>query len=368
MAAFLAVAPPASAETALAAPADLKDAQARLARATTTVEYAAMLDSFSSALAPPDALALLDQGLARTEGAPRAKLLVKAGDLDLLVGLFGDAAARYEAAAAPKTGADDKALLLRAARCYIASGDSEKAASLSADLLAAGAGPELAASARLVGAWALAMQGRRSDSALLASTVASSPTSGAGAIPASSRREAEFLQWLCADQGAKAAAAGILAAEFPGSPEALIASGSASAPPLPHWYLGGLGSMQEIKRPEKAPQSPSSLPAPAAVAATPAVAPSPEAAAPNAGTPSTSRGKRLQVGYFSRQDNAQALKDELASKGFAAAVEPRTRQTRSAAGSASSAERWIVVVDGGKDLARTAQSLKDAGYESYLVD
>jgi cell division protein FtsN len=77
------------------------------------------------------------------------------------------------------------------------------------------------------------------------------------------------------------------------------------------------------------------------------------------------RAKRLQVGYFSGEDNAQALKDELASKGFSAFVEPRMR----AAGAGKAEEkRWVVVVDGGKDLAATQQSLKDAGYESYLTE
>jgi cell division septation protein DedD len=365
-----------------AAPADLKEASSRLAAAASPAEYAALLDSFSTSLPPSDALALLDQGIAQAGQAYRRALLIKAADLDLLVGLFGDAASRYEAAASspaassPTAGGRDWGLLLRAARCDIAAGEAEKASALSADVILASGDPDLAAAARLVGAWALVMQGRPADAAALASAIAGAPK---GASPsAERRREARFLLWLCADAGGKAAAAATLASEFPGSPEALIAAGSASAPPLPHWYLGGLGAAQAAKPPLGAapaptPMAPASAAAPTPVApasaaapaaSAPAASPASAAAPPPSAAP-TARGKRLQVGYFSREDNAQALRDELASKGFAALVEPRLR----AQGSGAPAEkRWIVVVEGGKDRARTAQALKDAGYESYVID
>jgi cell division septation protein DedD len=332
-----------------ARPVDLKEARFRLAKAASPADYAAMLDSFSTALNPSDALALLDQGLAQAEQVYKRALLVKAADLDLLVGLFGDAAARYEAAAGSlpaEGGAEgrDPRLLLRAARCYIAAGDSEKASSLSADVVAGNDDPDLAASGRLVEAWALAMQGRAADASSLASSVAAVPKAGASTLSAECRREAGFILWLCADASGKAGAASALASAFPGSPEALIAAGSASAPPLPHWYLGGLGAAaQETKRPSAA---------------------APPSAAPTV-SPATSRGKRLQIGYFSREDNAQALKAELASKGFTALVEPRLRPA--AAGKAEE-RRWIVAVEGGKDIAKTMQSLRDAGYESYIIE
>jgi len=216
---------------------DLKEAQGRLAKASSPADYAAMLDSFAAALKPSEALVLLDQGIAQAEGADRKKLLVRAADLDLLVGLFGEAASRYEAAAG-----GDPVLLLRAARCEVAAGDPEKASSLAADVVAAAQDSELAAAARLVGAWSLAMQGNRTDAASVASAIALAPKDGALALSAERRREARFLLWLWADGGGKAAASSTLSAEFPGSPEALIAAGSVSAPPLPHWYLGDLGN------------------------------------------------------------------------------------------------------------------------------
>ncbi len=329
-------------------------------------------------------MALLDQGIPQAGSEYRAALLVKAADLDLLTGLFGDAAERYEAAAGlarPSPGGQGSAvLLLRAARCRVAAGDSEKAQALAASVIAAGSDASLSAAARLVAAWALAMQDRLPDAAAIAAPVAASPKAGPGSLSPEYRREARFILWLCAPSSAKAESAALLAAEFPGSPEALIASGAASAPPLPHWYLGGLGLSQQARKPSspspsappaaQAPIAPASASAPAAGPASPsAAAAAAQAAAapaaPQAASLPSARGKRLQVGYFSKEDNAQALKEELASKGFTALVETRMR----AAGAGKAEEkRWIVAVEGGKDIAKTQQSLKDAGYESYIIE
>jgi cell division protein FtsN len=73
---------------------------------------------------------------------------------------------------------------------------------------------------------------------------------------------------------------------------------------------------------------------------------------------------RLQLGYFSIEENAQALKDELASKGFAATIEERLRPDKSG----PDAKRWIVTVDSGTDIAKTIQKLKDTGYEAYTIE
>jgi hypothetical protein len=334
-------------------PADLNEARARLAAASSPAEYAAMLDSFSDAMHPADALALLDQGI---DGAPREirkPLLVKAAGLDLLLGLFGEAASRYESAANLPPKEKDIGLLLRAARCFIAAGDAEKAQAIASGLLMMTIDPDSIASARLVGAWALVMGDRPEDASTLASTIVGAVKGSPSYPSAERRREARFILWLCSKGQAKTQAAAALAGEFPDSAEALIAAGSASAPPLPHWYLGGLGAAQGAATPGASPAG--------AIAGSAAK----DGAAPADSSPAVAaKGKRLQVGYFSREDNAQALKSELASKGFSAAIEPRMR---AAAGKAEE-RRWIVVVDQGKDLAATLQKLKDAGYESYIVD
>lgn len=364
----------------------MQEANAQLAKAQTPGEYAAMLDAFSSALPPSDSLSLLKQCLASSDAqAPstaeaRSPLLVKAGDLALLLGLFGDAAASYLEAASfvPATTTDagarippaKAALLLRAARCELAAGDTDKALDITARLILGSDDPDVSASSRLVGAWALALQGRSAEASSLAVSLTQ------GSVAPERRREARFIQWLCAPAGEKAKAASTLASEFPGSPEALIASGAAATPPLPHWYLGGLpdvasarmaapGSSATGSPPSSAAPAPSATPQTAAPGVT--AAPSSATAAPSSATATSSapRGRRLQVGYFSVEENARILRDELASKGFAATIETSTRAT---APGAAEERRWIVTVDAAKDIAKTRQSLKDAGYEAYIIE
>jgi hypothetical protein len=347
-------APAAPAAAADKAPADLGDAAARLARLSAAGDYAAALDSYSSALPPADGLALLRQGLDPSELSPlakapsslRAPLLIKAGDLALLLGLFSEAAARFEDAAAGTESASapaNAALQIESARCCLAAGDIDTASALAASVQAASPGPALDAQARLVEAWAHLLRGEASETASAAAEIAAAKDT----LPAPQRKEARFLQWLSAASPAKAQAAALLAAEFPGSPEAAIAQGSASPPPLPHWYLGGLA--QSAAAPSAVPKAQSSPPA--------------QPPQPAPGSQSAKGAKRLQVGYFSVEANAEALKDELVSKRFGASVEARTRSAAQ-----GEEKRWIVVVDGGKDIQKTIQALKDAGYEAYLID
>jgi hypothetical protein len=349
-----------------------KDAVAELAKAVEAADYAASLDSLSSSLPPLDSLALLDLGLstasplARAPAALRLPLFVKAGDLCLLLGLFGGAASRYEEAAALAPAAQgasgDGQLLLRAARCYLAAGDSDKSSEISAGLASTTQDPALAESARLVQAWTSLLKGDSAGASSLAATVLGDK----GGEPSARRREAGFVLWLCAEGDAagpeRKTRAAALAADYPGSPEALIASGAVAPPPLPHWYLGGLSGARPAAAP--AASSPKSAdPEPKPATAKPAPAPAPTA---------KSAGKRLQVGYFSLEDNAQALKDELASKGFAAVIEARSpgieARSRSGGAGKSDEKRWIVVVDGGASIQKTMQALKDAGYESYSIE
>jgi hypothetical protein len=342
---------------------DLKEAQARLAKASSPADYRVLLEAFSTSLSPSDALSLLAQSLPSLSQAERYPFLVKSGDLSLLLGLFEDASSRYAEASALAPGGKDPALLLRSARCALAAGDPERASSSAADILIGSADPLLSAQARLVSAWSFLAESRAADARAVASAVAAS--SGAAAAEGA-RREARFILWLCAEGGEKASLAAALSSAFPGSPEALIASGSASAPPLPHWYLGALGSSL-AKKPSLAPGAPS--PAAGASASASASPTGPAAPAtltsPAALAPQKSAGKRLQIGYFSVEDNAQSLKDELSSKGFSPTIEERLRAAK--AGEAP-VKRWVVTVDAGADMPKTMQRLKDAGYEAYVID
>jgi len=419
------------------APSTLAEARAAIAKASQA-ELPARLDACLSSLPIPDAIALVDECLPKLAAADKASLLVKTAGLAFLVGSFAEASARYESASTFSPGDRDSGLLLKAGRCALAAGDAEKTTELSALVLAAGADPASTASARLLGAWALAFRGRAADALGIASSVigqgaasgapagnAAAPATGAApaaaaradqsALPVELRREARFLVWLCSAKDDKAKASAALAAEFPGSPEALIASGAVSTPPLPHWYLGELGALRgrapaatttsagatptaksTVAAPTAQPAaqsasgaaSPASSAAPAKPAPTaksaptaqptataPKAQPAPAPAAPTAqpapGVASSAQsagaqtGGRLQVGYFSVEANAKRLAAELKSKGFASTVEARPRVAGS---SAPEDRRWLVLVDAGADYLKTMASLKDAGYESYGVE
>lgn len=373
-------APAAKAAASPPAAADLGDARSRLAKASSPAEYKNLLSAFAASLPPSDALALLAEFVPKLPEAERSPFLVQAGDLSLLLGLFAEASERYAEASALAKGGRDGLLLLRSARCALASGEAERASALSSDILIAGPEPALAAQARLVGAWALLLQGKQGDARAVASALSQAPASNGASGDA--RCEARFILWLIAgrsgDKAEQAALAASLAADFPGSPEALFAAGSVSAPPLPHWYLGPLGealgrdgaSSAKLSTKPSGAAAPAASPAAADSPAAPAMS-RPEPASGSAAKPAAStqtavaaKGRRLQLGYFSVEDNAEALRAELAAKGFAAAIEEQTKQDKSGA----AAKRWIVTVAPGSDLAKTMQRLKDSGYEAYVIE
>jgi cell division septation protein DedD len=283
----------------------------------------------------------------------------------LLLGRYQEAASRYEEASFAAAGGRDNGLLLRAARARLASGDAERATDLASLVLLASTGDaELSARARLVGAWALAARGRAEEARGMAEAIAGSASTGSPA-PTDLRREARFLCWVVAEAPAghqsKSAAAALLANEFPGSVEALVASGAIAAPPMPHWYLGSLsfaGSSGAGRNP------PIAVPPPSEGGGS--AAPPQTGAAATAAAPETAGGKaaRFQVGYYSKEENARTMNDRLRAQGFAASIEARP-SVREKPG--DDGRRWAVVIDGGKDPEGTQARLKDAGYESYPI-
>lgn len=351
---------PASPVGSIAAPAKpqaaptLAEARAKAAAAQGGAGLAAALDGLSASLSPSDALTLLAEFLPKVQApADRSALALRAGDLALLLGRFPDAAARYEEASAFAKGGRDGGFLLRAARARLAAGESDRATDLaSLVLMTSPSDAGLCVAARLVGAWALAEQGRPTEAASLAAEIAGSATAPSPAS-AELRREARFLCWAVADSAGKAAVASLLAAEFPGSPEALMAAGTMATAPVPHWYLGALafGGIVSSEGDAVAPAPPPAAAAPASVAAPP-TAPAGVQDGPS----------RFQVGYYAKLENAKAMADKLLASGFAASLEARP-QLRAKPG--DDGKRWAVVVDGGKEPAKTQARLKDAGYESY---
>jgi cell division septation protein DedD len=68
---------------------------------------------------------------------------------------------------------------------------------------------------------------------------------------------------------------------------------------------------------------------------------------------------QLQVGWFSREENAKSLASILKSKGFSASVDARSTSDKE--------KRWAVIVTTKGDWTKTQAKLKDLGYESYLI-
>ena len=330
-----------TAPTAAPSPTAASTAPAAAPTTASAPTSTAALDAATKDLPAAEALALILRSLPALGGPDRSIFATKAAGLALMLGRYSDAASAYETAA--DGGA---ALLLRAARCRIASGELDRAEDLAALVLMKTAGDpaarENAALSRLVGAWVLAARDREADAAALAQGVLDAERREGGAGGAA-RLEARFLLWLCSPAQGKAAAQAALVSEYPGSPEALIAQGKATFVPMPHWYLGLLAKAGPEKPPAEAS---SSTPRP------------PEPVKAPGETPV--RRARLQVGYFSREEDAARLGAELRGKDFEAEVEKTLR-----AGTAES--RWIVVVFGG-DSAAMQERLKDAGYESYPLD
>ena len=347
-----------------------KLAEARAKAAAAGAGLASTLGSLAEALPPEDSLALIAEflpGLAAPED--RTRYAIQAGDLALLLGRYADSARRYEEASALPSGGRDPVLAVRAARSWLAAGEAEKATDLAALALMSAQGPGQSARARLVGAWALAMRGRSSEAKAMAEDIAGPGRVDPSAeIGADTRREARFLVWALSSPESRKDAAAALAKEYPGSAEALVASGSAALPPMPHWYLGALalsGALPAKPAPTvPAPATPA--PAASAPAASASAAPAPPALAPPAADASATAAvaRRFQVGYYAREENATSMRDALAAKGFTALIEPRP-QMKPKAG--DDGRRWAVVVEGGADPARTRDRLKDAGFESYPI-
>jgi len=139
-----------------------------------------------------------------------------------------------------------------------------------------------------------------------------------------------------------------LIAEYPGSPEALIAGSknggiAVSAVQSPLWLLF--------------PGAPVSGRAePAKPSGTDTVASVPQASVPNA--PSKASVPVLQTGLFSREENARSQAESLRKAGFTATVSKKL---------VNGAERWTVTVPAGQNTNKTIQDLKKAGFDSFPV-
>jgi len=379
-----------TAASGAAAVQDLAAARKAATAALGKADFASVLSSLADGLPPQDAIALISEYGPKVADAQASKaLLVRAGQLAVLLGDFSSAADLLESAAFRLAGARDDGLILESARCRLAAGDSEKAVDRASLVGKAAASPALMLEAGIVSIWAALIDGdAASASASAAKLLSSAPAASAAA------RELRFILWVAAPATERAARAAELAKAFPGSVEALIAAsqgkaGGSGAPagagllPLPHWYLSGLlgGASASSSSPApaaagpaaasqapapttSAPQPPPAAaqaqppattapqPLPAPTAATAAPPPAPTGAAATAASPAALA--RYQIGIFSDPRNADLLVAELAKKGFSAKAEKRSVGGR---------ELVAVIVEGEADSILLR--LKDAGYEAY---
>ena len=353
---------------------DLAAARKAATAALGKADFASVLSALADGLPPQDAVALIaEYGPKAADGPASKALLVRAGQLAILLGDFGQAADLLESAAFRLAGARDDGLILESARCRLASGDSAKATDRASLVGKAAASPDLMLEAGIVSVWASLIDGdAASASAAAAKLLSSAPAASAAA------RELRFILWVAAPATERAARAAELAKAFPGSVEASIAASQGKAGgsgalagagllPLPHWYLSGLlgGASASSSSPAPAaagPAAASQAPAPTTSAPQPppAAAPAPTPTPPPSGASSATATAgqaglaRYQIGIFSDPRNADLLVAELAKKGFSATAEKRSVGGR---------ELVAVIVEG--EAETILLRLKDAGYEAY---
>ncbi|MCL2265232.1 MAG: SPOR domain-containing protein [Treponema sp.] len=146
--------------------------------------------------------------------------------------------------------------------------------------------------------------------------------------------------------------------EFPQTPEGRLAANSeqrVAVSPTPFWlFINGLDSLPLI--PSESSGRTSQAASTTASATQSAVTQS--TAAQSSVSQSTASTPRLQTGIFSRQANAQTHAANLRQAGFSPAIETRF---------VNNSEMWAVTVPAGSDQKRTANELRAAGFESFLV-
>ncbi|MCL2066381.1 MAG: SPOR domain-containing protein [Treponema sp.] len=272
-------------------------------------------------------------------GAERRQALTRLAQIRQLSGDLENAAKNWLEAAAANPMVDDSALL-SCAYCLAAMGEWDRATAAIRPLLNSNTSP-VSQRAHFLDASIKAWRGDLSALGALAG----SP------LYIQLRSEIYYTLWKTAlDSTSAEAWKQRLLAEFPQSPEALIAaSASAAAPvvsakPNPLWLLfpGWDGAVAQT----------------AAVASGPAVPARPEAvpAAPvQSPAPAQPGTARLQTGVFSQQANANAQMDQLTRAGFSPVMERRI---------VDGGERWAVIVPAA-DANQGIAQLRTAGFESF---
>jgi len=305
------------------------------------------LETYALALPLHDAVALCREFLPKAQAAQSANLAAFAGSIALLAGRYDDAASLYSQGSTATAGIHPD-LNLKAARCYLAAGNTV-AAKTQLDLVPNDAeGKSWEPARQLALSWLYLFEGEPEKAFILLQPLVSEKGGQA------SRREALFLLWLAAGspefadfkvstKGLDARSVGaMLQSEFPGSMELALTRKEVLAKPA-SWLLAALYApsraatgMTDGERSLAKPEVPKAQSA-----------------------ESESSSALLQVGWFSRRENATTLTAKLVKLGFSA----KTDEQKTKEGEL----RWAVIVDASGDWSKTQAKLKDLGYESYLL-
>lgn len=328
----------------------LAKARAAVLKTTGTDTFRIYLETYALALPIHDAVVLCKEFLPKAQASQRADLAAFAGSLALVAGRSEDAARLFS------QGAENRPDLgIKAIRCFLAAGNFIEAKK-QLDLMSRSSnaqGKSYEAQRQLALSWLYLLDGEPEKAFLLLQPLAEA-TNGVGTASeadAATRREALFLLWMIASSsdfaGFKASTQGFdaksvearLQSQFEGSIElGIIRKGIAMKPSS--WLLTGIYASPDPSSAERSMTHP--LP--------------PQ----TAGTESSSSDSaKLQVGWFSRKENAQTLTTKLVKLGFAAKIDEQV--------SDDGQPRWAVTVDASGDWSKTQARLKDQGYESYLL-
>jgi len=331
----------------------LASARTALAKLTASESLPTQLEAQALALPVHDAVTLFKEFLPKIKASSRGSLASLAGSLALMAGRYGDAGFLFFEGieAKPELGHD-------AVRSYLAAGNFLEARKVLDRLQTQSPSPELEKKNRIALAWLYLLDNKKEMAFILLRDFVAG---GTGSMTQSDPvvKEALFLLWILASSGdfsgfsvsttgfEAPSIARRLELEYPGSAEhAIVQRGLSVAPSA--WLLTGLFPYPEARQSAPAGEPSSS---PEAV----------DEKSPGGGKDSGTIDKeaRLQVGWFSRRENASALSSTLKNKGFSVSMEEQKAQ--------DGQTRWAVIVDAQGDWSKTQARLKDSGYESYLL-
>ncbi len=331
----------------------LASARTALSKLAASDALPAQLEAQALALPVHDAVTLFKEFLPKIKAPSRGSLASLAGSMALLAGRYEDAGFLFlqGVEAEPKLGHD-------AVRSYLAAGNFQEARKVLDKLQAQAPSSELEKKNRIALAWLYLLDNKKEMAFILLRDFVSG---GTGSMIQSdpAMREALFLLWILASSsdfsGFSVSTTGFetssiarrLELEYPGSAEHTIVQRGLSLTPSA-WVLTGLFPYPEARQSALAGE-PSSDPE--------AVDERSPGGGKDSGT--TDKEVRLQVGWFSRRENASALSSTLKNKGFSVSMEEQKAQ--------DGQTRWAVIVDAQGDWSKTQARLKDSGYESYLL-